>query len=357
MKYAVEVAHIVNGVPVSVRRLSARRERIGALLSLGLVLGGFGAGMLAVTWVAWMLGRSVYAPGFLGLWLGASAIASGVAYWRVSRRLGRYILGTRLDADAFAPFEVDLVRRVRDADDRFELTIVPGMQGIIENGRAPLSVEAVTATEGRPRSVTIERDTRAEIAVLGATFVVRSVPLHAAAPAEVSRDSWRLFSRVAIAGLELAVLGTFLSVIPRAETIGDRPARAHGPRITTPWEAEKWLRIEAQEQAASLHQCFDPMPIACQHPGYLGVGVSLNREGELRSNWIARSTYGQDCPVDQCVKDVVSTWTFDPLPEAMRVVLPVQVLRTEKPLPAKALARAEVISGADLAVDWGVGQR
>jgi hypothetical protein len=357
MKYAIEVAHMVNGVPVSVRQLSARRERRGALLSVGLVLAGFAATMLAVAWVARLLDRSVYAPGFLGLWLGASVLAAGVAYWRVSRRLGRYALGTRLDADAFAPFEVDLVRRVRQADDRFELTIVPGMQGFIENGRAPLSVEGVTALEGRPRSVTIERDTRAEIAVLGATFIVRSVPLHADAPAEVSRDSWRLFSRVAIAGLELALLGTFLSVIPRAETIGDRPSRAHGPRITTPWEAEKWLRVEAQEQAASLHQCFDPMPLACQHPGYLGVGVSLNREGELRSNWIARSTYGQECPVDQCVKDVVSTWIFDPLPEAMRVVLPVQVLRTEKPLPPKAMARAEVTAGMDLAVDWDSGNR
>lgn len=358
MKYAVEVAHIVNGVPVSVRRLSARRERMGALLSLGLVLGAFVAAMLVVAWVTRMLGRSVYAPGFLGLWIGASALAAWVAHRRVSRRLGTYTLGTRLDADAFAPFEVDLVRRVRQADDRFELTIVPGMQGYIENGRAPLSLEAMMGTGGRPRSATIERDTHAEIAIPGATFVVRSVPLHAGAPAEVPRESWRLFSRVALAGLELALVGTFLSVIPRAETIGDRPSRAHGPRITTPWEAEKWLRIEAQEQAASLHQCFDPMPVACQHPGYLGVGVSLNREGELRSNWIARSTYGRDCPVDQCVKDVVSTWIFDPLPEAMRVVLPVQVLRTEKPLPPRAaVVRAEVTSGTDLAVGWGHGRR
>ena len=120
MKYAVEVAHMVSGVPVSVRRLSAKRERLGALLSVGLVLGGFAAAMLAVAWAAHLLGRSVYAPGFLGLWLGAAALAASVAYRRVSRRLGRYTLGTRLDADAFAPFEVDLVRRVRQADDRFE---------------------------------------------------------------------------------------------------------------------------------------------------------------------------------------------------------------------------------------------
>jgi len=155
------------------------------------------------------------------------------------------------------------------------------------------------------------------------------------------------------------MVGTLLSIIPQLQTIGDRPQRAAGPRITTPWEAEKRLRLEAQEQAASLHQCFDPLPISCQHPGYVGVGVSLNRDGELRSNWIARSTYGRECPVDQCMKDVVLTWIFDPLPEAMRVVLPVQVLRTEKPLPPKvAKVEAAAASGeGDLAVEWARGGR
>jgi hypothetical protein len=128
-------------------------------------------------------------------------------------------------------------------------------------------------------------------------------------------------------------------------TIDVRAGRIQGPRLTTPWEAEKWLRIEAQSQAASLYQCFDPLPLGCQRPGYVGVGVSLNREGEMRSNWIARSTFGADCPVDQCMKEVVSTWVFDPLPEPMRVVLPVQVLRTEKPLPTKVAQVLDRIPG------------
>jgi hypothetical protein len=44
------------------------------------------------------------------------------------------------------------------------------------------------------------------------------------------------------------------------------------------------------------------------------------------------------------MSEVVSTWFFEPMPEAMRVILPVQVLRTEKPLPygpARAAADAE----------------
>jgi hypothetical protein len=64
----------------------------------------------------------------------------------------------------------------------------------------------------------------------------------------------------------------------------------------------------------------------------VGIGLSLSREGEIRSNWIARSTYGKECPVNQCMADVAAGWFFEPLPASMQVVLPVQVLRTDKPL-------------------------
>jgi len=370
MKYAVEVAHLLNGELVSVRRLSTRRERYGAWLAAAIVSGGFLGGMMAVLGVVRALGRAVYAPEFLGLWLGLGVLSVVFAYVSVSRRLRRYRLGTRLDADGFAPFELDLVRRVTrgsifrqtkaastdlaDAGEEFELRVTAGMQGFVENGRAPLPIEALVSAGSGARTVPLARDAHAEVRVGPSVFAVRSVPLAAGGHRDVPRDLWRSFSRVAVGGLEVALVGTLLSLIPPAQTIGDRPQRAAGPRITTPWEAEKRLRMEAQEQAASLHQCFDPLPLSCQHSGYVGVGVSLNRDGELRSNWIARSTYGRECPVDQCMKDVVSTWIFDPLPEAMRVVLPVQVLRTEKPLPpkvAKAEPAAEV-GGGDLAVEW-----
>ena len=110
--------------------------------------------------------------------------------------------------------------------------------------------------------------------------------------------------------------------------------RSSIPANATPWEVEKLLRFQAQLQARSLHECFDQLPMLCQRPGYVGVGVSLDKSGEIRSNWIARSTYGSDCPVDQCMSDVVSRWFFEPVPEAIRVILPVQVLRTDKPLPS-----------------------
>jgi hypothetical protein len=36
------------------------------------------------------------------------------------------------------------------------------------------------------------------------------------------------------------------------------------------------------------------------------------------------------------MSNIISSWFFEPLPESMRIVLPVQVLRTDKPLPTHA---------------------
>jgi hypothetical protein len=144
--------------------------------------------------------------------------------------------------------------------------------------------------------------------------------------------------------LQLAALASFFCAVPVGAHIGDSDMRSAIPANATPWEIEKHLRWEAQLQARSLHQCFDVLPISCQRQGYVGVGLSLSREGEIRSQWIARSTFGNECPVNECMSEVIGTWFFEPLPEPMKVILPVQVLRTEKPLPygpARAAADLE----------------
>ena len=70
-------------------------------------------------------------------------------------------------------------------------------------------------------------------------------------------------------------------------------------------------------QARTLHQCFDVLPIACQRRGYVGVELSLARTGEIREHSIAGSSYGSECPVNQCLADTVATWFFEPLPQSM----------------------------------------
>ena len=342
MKYTVEVAHLVNGDVVSVRRLSLRRERRGALAGVALIIGLDIAVMAGVFALARALGRGVYAPEFFASWAVVCAVVSVVAYRNVPRRLARYQVGSSLDADAFAPMDVDLVRR---AGQRFDLTVVPGIHGFIDSGRSPMALEALLSADGKRQTISLDGGTRAEVHVGDATFAIRSELVEEekiTSRPEIPAGVRRFVAGAGMLGAQIALVASLLAVIPRTVTIDDRACRAQAPRLTTPWEAEKWLRIEAQSQAASLYQCFEPLPLSCQHSGYVGVGVSLTRDGEMRDNWIARSTYGKDCPVDQCMKDVVSTWEFDPLPEPMRVVLPVQVLRTEKPLPKVAQAESAV---------------
>jgi hypothetical protein len=139
--------------------------------------------------------------------------------------------------------------------------------------------------------------------------------------------------RRAAVPVQLAAIVAFLRTVPQAPAFTDADMKSAIPADATPWEVEKMLRQEAQLQARSLHACFDPMPMSCQRAGYVGVGLSLAKTGEIRSNWIARSTYGKECPVESCMSNVISTWFFEPLPESIRIVLPVQVLRTDKPLP------------------------
>ena len=117
--------------------------------------------------------------------------------------------------------------------------------------------------------------------------------------------------------------------------------RSRIPVGATPWEQEKWLRVQAQQQAHQFHRCFDEAPIACQRIGYVGVGMSLGREGDIRETWIARSTFKSDCDVSACMAEVAKGWFFEPLAEPMRAIVPVQVLRTSKPLPSAEQASLE----------------
>jgi hypothetical protein len=146
----------------------------------------------------------------------------------------------------------------------------------------------------------------------------------------------RPFARRALVPIQLAAVATFLGAVPLGAPLGEADMKSAIPADASPWDVEKLLRQEAQTQARTLHACFDPLPVTCQHPGYVGVGLSLARDGEIRASWIARSTYGRDCPVEACMSNVISTWFFEPIPESMRIVLPVQVLRTDKPLPVHA---------------------
>jgi hypothetical protein len=346
---SIEIAYLINGEVVSERRLSRRSERRGALAAFGLVAAMCAATAAIVASAMLAAHRVVFLPWYSALWVVVGLGSAGLAAARAARRARAYQIGAAIDDDAFSALALPLVRRTEQG---YRLAVVPGFVGRVDGGRAPLAIEALVR-DSADKSVDLPLETgmRAEVVFGPATFVIRAVADRGAAPA-LPAGFVRRFARRAFLPIELAALGSIFCAVPVGATICEADMRSAIPKTATPWEIEKALRAEAQTQARSLHQCFDVLPISCQHSGYVGVGVSLSREGEMRDHWIARSTYGADCPVEKCMSDVVSTWFFEPLPESMRVILPVQVLRTDKPLPygrARAAADLERSTARQLA--------
>jgi hypothetical protein len=317
----------VNGERLSARTLSRVAERRAAIAAAGAVIAltGVGAALLGLGLAA--AGRVVHAPSFAALWTALGLALAIVAAARARGLSRRYAVGVDIDDDAYAPLSLRLVER---GPGGYRLAVASGMSGFVEGGRQPLSVEALVLE--RTPCVPLEAGGRAQVTMAATTFVIQARD-EAGAATPLPRGFWRPFVRRALLPIQLAALVTFLRAIPAASPVTEADMKSAIPSNATPWEVEKLLRMEAQLQARTLHACFDTLPMSCQRPGYVGVGLSLSKLGEIRSSWIARSTYGTDCPVDACMSQVISSWFFDSLPEAMRIVLPVQVLRTDKPLP------------------------
>jgi hypothetical protein len=341
---AVDIAYILGGEVVSTRRLSKRGEWRAAALAFGSTAGlGAGAALIVAGALA-AAHRVVFGPAFLMVWVVLGLGGAALAAWRAAARARAYRIGAAIDDDAFSSVPLALVHRGRHG---YQMRIAPGFSGRLRGGRAPIPVESLV--DKASVDVPLAMDGHAELRLGPATFVLSSAPEAGPAP-ELPKGVLRRLVRRALMPLELAALVSLFCAVPAGRQIGEAEMRSAIPADATPWEVEKLLRAEAQTQARALHQCFDVMPISCQRPGYVGVGVSLSREGEIRSRWIARSTYGSDCPVNECLSDVVSTWFFEPLPEPIKVILPVQVLRTDKPLPwGHARAAADAARNAAVA--------
>ncbi|HET6280363.1 MAG TPA: hypothetical protein VFH73_05340 [Polyangia bacterium] len=333
MKHAIEVAHLVNGEVLSVRTLCRTREWRQVSAAVGFVALMFMAAMALVTAIVLGAHRVLYTPEYLAVWTVAATAVAWIIGRRVLARARRYAVGAGIDNDAFAGDELDLVRRTRDG---YQLTVLPGMTGTFAGGRSPVPIESLmggSGTGSRGTRLHLGPDTRAEINTGTTTFVVRSIE-EPRARQTPGRAFFKGLARPVLTAMQLTAVVSLLGATPMAVPISEADMRSSIPADATPWEIEKMLRVQAQNQSHTLYRCFDVMPLECHRPGYVAVGLSLSRQGEVRSNWVSRSTFGIDCPVEQCMADVISNWFFEPLPASMRVVLPVQVLRTEKLKPA-----------------------
>ena len=124
--HGVEVAHLVNGELISVKRLSPRTERRSALAAGGAVLALAIAAAVVVAVALLVAGRVVYAPGYVGLWAALGLGAASVATARARARARRYAIGAAIDDDAFSSVALWLVHR---SGAGYQLAVTPGMTG------------------------------------------------------------------------------------------------------------------------------------------------------------------------------------------------------------------------------------
>jgi hypothetical protein len=331
----VEVTVFQRGELQGLRILSPRRERRAAVLAASSSATVVILAMAATAGLVSFFGQVVHGPTFLVSWLGVAAGVAALSARRTRERHRRYALGAQIDADAFGAVDVDLVRRA--GRDEYDLGLVPGMTGSFEHGRSPLPIEALTRTG--PVRVPLPADGKVCVEFGPSTFVIRRRAEVAEAPVP-----WRERLRRAVGtaqrfvplagiGVPVATMATFLGAVPAAMAVSDADMRSSIPQQATPLEIEQHIRAGAQRQVRTLHQCFDPLPLACQRPGFVGVGVSLARDGKVNLTWVTRTSYDRhDCPVSQCMANVVSGWFFEEMREPMKVVIPIQVRRTNKSL-------------------------
>jgi hypothetical protein len=169
MDRPIEILTLERGVKRSLRMLSKQQEhRLGgycASAAAAVASAGF-ACFAALTWAS---GFVLHAPGFFVTASVAVGLAAGMAWRRATKRAMRYRIGPRVDDDAFAAEPVDLVRRRADGD--YELALLHGMTGIIEEAGVRRPIEALTVRDRVVRVPMAGAVARIEMAET--TFVVQ----------------------------------------------------------------------------------------------------------------------------------------------------------------------------------------
>lgn len=335
MERPVEVALFQRGELQSVRALSPRLERTAAAVAASIAAGLVVAAMVGTAVLTASIGLVVHAPTFFTSWLAVGLVVAFIAARRSGERARRYSIGSGIDADAFGPIDLDLVRRVGSGDD-YDVGLVPGMTGAIEHGRAPLAVESLT--RGGAIRVPLPAEAALRIEAGASTFVIRrrgdgSDPVPWLIGVRESAAGVQRHVAVAGMGIAAATVLSVFGVVPTAIALDERHCRSALGANASVWEMRDSIRAQAQRQAGSLQRCFDPLPQSCQQPGFIGIGVTVEPSGDVSGHWLAHTTYGSECAVNSCVAETVSGWFFETMPHRMNLVLPIEVTRTDDGTP------------------------
>lgn len=173
MNHPVEILTLEGGVRQTSRQLSQREaQRLGGYAA-SLAAGASGAGFFGYAVLTWSNGFVLQGPVFAAVVVAGMAGAGAWAWRRVVRKLSRYRVGPGMDDDAFAAESLDLVRRRRDG--AFEVALVHGMTGVIEEGGLRRPVEGLTRRHELVW-VPLLPATSVRIELGQTTFVVRMAP-------------------------------------------------------------------------------------------------------------------------------------------------------------------------------------
>ena len=285
--------------------------------------------------------RVVYAPPYFGGLADRPASAPRLVGGD-SRRCDAPVpmpIGADIDDDAFS------ARRSRWSGARrrgYVMRLAPGITGQLEGGRAPIPLESVIGEGDRRRAAARRRARRGahRHGDLRGSQRSGSGP----APGAAGRRRVERFARKALLPLELAALGSILLRRPGRAVRSARPrcGRRFRPRRRR-CEIEKMLRQEAQSRrprSTVLRRAADHLPEAGLRRREAVAVARRARFGITdRGVDVRRGLPGQAVPVGGG-RDLV----LRAAAESMRVVLPVQVLRTDKPLPYGTRARPRTSS-------------
>jgi hypothetical protein len=168
MDRPIEIVTLERGVKRSTTLLSKRHEQILGGFSASGAAGVASAAFACFAMLTWASGFVLHAPWFFATASVAVGVAAGVAWRRTTKRAKRYRIGPRVDDDAFADEAVDLVRRRSDGD--YELALLHGMTGVIEEAGLRRPIEALTVRDQVVRVPIAGAVARIELAET--TFVV-----------------------------------------------------------------------------------------------------------------------------------------------------------------------------------------
>ena len=341
---SVEIAYLMSGEVVSVGACLNAASGAAAALGVRLRLASAPAAALIVAAALPAAHRVVFGPAYLGRVGGRRPGCGGAGGRRAAARArGRTASAPPSTTMPSLPCRCALVRRTRNG---YRLRLAPGSPAgsTAAERRCPSRACSTRASVDVP----LAPDGRAELRLRRGDLRRSSAPDAGPAPRAAGRRRPPLRSpRAAAAGAGGA--GQHLLRRPGrgADQRGRHAVRPFRP-MPRPGRSKSCCGRRLRRRRARFTSASTSCRSPASDPATSGWASRCPATGEIRSHWIARSTYGADCPVEQCMSDVVSTWFFEPLPESMKVILPVQVLRTDKPLPyghARARRDAQRRSG------------